>query len=286
MNIRGLHTLLSISQTGSFSVTAEQLNMTLPAVSMQMKALEENLGQVLFDRSARPPRLTSEARAILNDARVILDAQARIRAGSQNAGALLGRYRIGFIPTASVRILPGFLQRVSTEAPKAEFDTTAGLSADLARAVLAGTLEGAVVTGGALPAGLVCEQIAREPMALAVPEGVGNVAISALPDQLPFLQFLPDGGIGRVIDVWLNENTLTPKRRIIFDTVEPIIECLAHGLGYTILPRPDLERYPEKSFLIKDLPGKPISRDVVFISREHTMSAAHRAKILEMMIGG
>jgi len=116
MNIQSLRTLLSISETGSFSETAVLLNMTLPAVSMQMKALEESLGAKLFDRTARPPRMTPEARALLPDIRVILAARARIEAMSQEDNGLRGRYRIGFVPTTSVRLLPGFLKHAQTEA--------------------------------------------------------------------------------------------------------------------------------------------------------------------------
>ena len=283
MNIRSLRTLLSISETGSFSLTAGALNMTLPAVSMQMKALEDSLGQKLFDRSARPPRMTPEARALLPDIRTILDARARIEALSHGSDTLRGSYRIGFVPTTSVRLLPGFLKRAQVDAPSATFETSTGLSASLAKAVLSGRLECAVVTDEDLPEGIRRDQICTESMVLALPDDFETSPLSDLANTLPFLQFLPAGGIGRHIDGWLREARHKPKNRITFDMVEPIIECLSHGIGYTILPRPDLERWPDKPFHIIDLPGKSLTRDLVFISRDTTLNASARAHILAML---
>lgn len=283
MNIQSLRTLLSISETGSFSETAGLLNMTLPAVSMQMKALEESLGAKLFDRTARPPRMTPEARALLPDIRVILAARARIEAMSQEDDGLRGRYRIGFVPTTSVRLLPGFLKQAQSQAPEARFEASTGLSATLCSAVQAGTLDCAVVTDDDLPDRLHCTTISTEDMALALPDGFEGATLSDLPDALPFLQFLPAGGIGRHIDTWLRENRHQPKDRITFDMVEPIIECLSHGIGYTILPRPDLERWPEKPFHIHPLPGTPLTRDLVFVARDGMLGDTARAQILAML---
>ena len=57
-----LKTLLKIKQVQSFAMTAEHLNMTLSAVSMQMKTLEQQLGVSLFDRQFRPPQTDSNGR--------------------------------------------------------------------------------------------------------------------------------------------------------------------------------------------------------------------------------
>lgn len=283
MNIQSLRTLLSISETGSFSTTADMLNMTLPAVSMQMKALEASLGQKLFDRTARPPRMTPEARALLPDVRVILSARARIKAMGQDSDVLRGRFRIGFVPTTSVRLLPGFLKQARLNASEATFEASTGLSATLCSAVQSGTLDCAVVTDDDLPDGLHCTRITTEDMALALPDGFENKYLSALPGTLPFLQFLPAGGIGRHIGTWLRDNKHQPKDRITFDMVEPIIECLSHGIGYTILPRPDLERWPDKPFHIRTLPGTPLTRDLVFVARDGMLADTTRNRILAML---
>ena len=58
MDIKNLYTLIAIADRGSFAEAAVALRLSLSAVSMQMRALEEELGIMMFDRSRRPPVLT------------------------------------------------------------------------------------------------------------------------------------------------------------------------------------------------------------------------------------
>ena len=62
MDLRNLRTLVRIAELGSFSAAAEDLGYTQSTVTMQIKALEEELGAPLFDRIARRVRLTDSGR--------------------------------------------------------------------------------------------------------------------------------------------------------------------------------------------------------------------------------
>ena len=75
MQTRALKNLVKISQVESFLQASDQLNMTLPALSMQMKALETELDVALFDRSVRPPRLTAIGRLVVEKARGIISQE-------------------------------------------------------------------------------------------------------------------------------------------------------------------------------------------------------------------
>ena len=83
--------------------------MTLSAVSTQIKTLEEELGVLLFDRAHRPPRLTPQGHAVCARAEDVLERETALVAECQTGGALAGRFRIGFVATASIRLLPDFL---------------------------------------------------------------------------------------------------------------------------------------------------------------------------------
>ena len=72
MSIRRLRTLLAIAERGTFAAAAADVHVSQAAVSMQMKALEDELGVVLFDRSRRPPALTASAHSLLPKAREIV----------------------------------------------------------------------------------------------------------------------------------------------------------------------------------------------------------------------
>ena len=84
--------------------------MTLSALSMQMKTLESQLGVALFDRAFRPPQLTPLGRQIAQQAGKVVAAQIELQHIAASPEPLSGHFRLGFIPSASVRLLPGFLQ--------------------------------------------------------------------------------------------------------------------------------------------------------------------------------
>src|SRR5690625_7840225 len=72
MDVKSLYTLVSVADRGSFAEAAKALGITLPAVSMQMSALEEELNIQLFDRSRRPPKLTEKGLYLTQRARELM----------------------------------------------------------------------------------------------------------------------------------------------------------------------------------------------------------------------
>ncbi|MEO1331766.1 MAG: LysR family transcriptional regulator, partial [Pseudomonadota bacterium] len=146
MNLRALRTLIEIDRAGSFALAADQLGLTLSAVSVQMKTLEAELGFALFDRTRRPPALTPDGRLAATRARAALREVESIRGIADASGALRGTFRIGFVGTASVRLMPGFLARAAEAYPEARILVASGLSESLIERVRAGELDAAVVT--------------------------------------------------------------------------------------------------------------------------------------------
>lgn len=79
-----LRTLMAVAETGSFSAAGRKLRRVQSAVSQTVQALEETLGVVLFDRSAKTPMLTDAGRVILEDAKHLVDGAARLRARAES----------------------------------------------------------------------------------------------------------------------------------------------------------------------------------------------------------
>ena len=263
MQTRALRTLTRIASVGSFATSAAQLNMTLSAVSMQMKALEAELGASLFDRNFRPPRLTPEGRAVAAQAAKVLAEEDALLDICAPADRLTGLYRLGFVLTASVRLLPGFLRQAADALPAARFEFETGLSETLEARVLAGELDAAVVTAGGSVAGLLHHEVRREALALAAhrklirDDPVETLAMN------PFIQFQPDTGIGTQIAQLM---PITGPR-IVLDSVETIMECVRQGLGVTLMPKPDIERYASADTVVFDMPGVDAIRELVLTTR-------------------
>lgn len=258
MNTRSLRTFRQIASAGSFAAAARQLNMTLAAVSMQMKVLEEELRISLFDRSFRPPRLTVDGRALLPHAEAVLAAEDALRHHCTPDDLLRGQFRLGFVGTASVRLLPGFLKAASREAADAGFSIETGISAQLERRLINGQIDAAVISASSKrPAALRYATLAEESLQLAVPTECAGDSVEALFRALPFLQFSPHSGVGQQIARHVTRlSAYDAKRAILLDSVEAIMECVKEGIGFTLLPLPDIERYADERVRVRD-GGKP-----------------------------
>jgi len=284
MNIRALETLVHLLGQPSFSAVAEARNMTLSAVSMQMKALEEELGASLFDRQSRPPRLTPLGRQVALQARSVLSARDGLQALCQEDQALSGQFLIGFIQTASVRVLPGFLANSRRLAPKASFQFAAGLSETLSDDVADGRLDAAVVTQVEREvAHLRFQRLATEKMVMALPAEHAALPPGALSATLPFIRFRPSSGIGRLISAAIAKAPTKPESELILDSIEGTLECVKLGLGYTVLPEPDVARYADARVVTRSVQGQYPARDLVLVTRDDKTSAMWRDALFALM---
>lgn len=286
MQIRTLETLVEIFTVKSFSKAAELQNLSLSALSMQMKALEEELGAALFDRSFRPPQFTPLGNAVVQQAKKVLFEQYQLINLCGADQPLTGNFRLGIIQSASVRILPNFFSRAETQAPKAKFEFTSGLSQNLSQAVLEGQLDAAIVTRVELDAdsaGLRYDVIASEIMAVATPREYENAGLKELTDNLTFIHFTPTSGIGRLISRALEDIPLQPARTIILDSVEAAVGCVKADLGFTILPQNDILRYGEGEVSLRNIDSPTMVRDLAVVTRSDEHSDHWRNAMIDLI---
>ena len=104
MKFEFMMTLNSVLRHGSFANAADDVGLTASAVSLQMKRLEEYLGQPLFDRSGRSVRPTPLAVELAENVRGALDAMEEAR--TRHAAALTGRVVIGAIRSLQPTMIP------------------------------------------------------------------------------------------------------------------------------------------------------------------------------------
>ena len=96
MELYQLNTFVKIADEGSLTRAAERLFTSQPAISAQLKALEEELGVSLFDRTPRGMQLTAKGRLLYDQALQTLNAAAKLKADAQQLQQeLVGELRIG-----------------------------------------------------------------------------------------------------------------------------------------------------------------------------------------------
>lgn len=131
MELRQIRTFLSVAETLHFGRSAQLLHLSQPALSLQIKALEDELEVKLLDRSRQGTTLT-EAGRIFRDEVVI--ALEQLEVASQKArwtaSGKLGRIRVGFISTAGQEIVPNLIRHFRKLYPGVEFSLRNILTSD------------------------------------------------------------------------------------------------------------------------------------------------------------
>ncbi|APX93732.1 LysR family transcriptional regulator [Halomonas sp. 1513] len=178
-----LRTFVTIAESGSFTRAAQQVFRTPSALSMQIKRLEETLGQPLFVREARQVRLTPEGEMLLGYGRRLLKLNEE--AVTQFlAPALEGRVGFGTTDDVGTRILPGVLAQFARSHPAVHVDVVVGSSASMLQRLDAGELDLILITAGNPGQEPRGEIVHSEPLVWVGREGGVAVQRSPLPVAL------------------------------------------------------------------------------------------------------
>jgi DNA-binding transcriptional LysR family regulator len=268
VSIHSLKTLLVIHDRRSFQAAAHQLNMTLSAVSMQMRQLEEIYEVPLFDRSTRPPSLTRAGTRLAEASLSIVTAYEDLPLLLRSSSPLSGKLALGVIATASIRLLPQVVQHLIMKFPDLQLRIESALSADLMDKVSNGALDAAVVTG---TEGLGNEFAVTTILAEALVLVAANTERRRLSIELlrsrPFIQFQPRTGVGQLIDSFLADRVFEIRQPMVLDSLEAIVELVALNVGVTIIPEPEAKRYGQGRVVWTTDLGRPLSRTLVLITR-------------------
>jgi DNA-binding transcriptional LysR family regulator len=144
-----------VAKLGSFTEAAARLYLTQPAISLQIKALEREVGERLFDRIGRSIRLTSAGEALLKQVEELigkLDEVQRVVDEIKNLDR--GRLRLGASDTTSIYFLPELLKSFRKLHPKIELSITSLMSPEVIRKVLDREIDLGIIT-------LPCESRAK-----------------------------------------------------------------------------------------------------------------------------
>ena len=161
MDMHGLQAFVEVARQGSFSGAAESLFVTQPAISKRVKALEDELGTLLFDRIGRKTTLTEAGRALLPRASQLLDeAEDMRRFASSLSDAVTGSLVMGTSHHIGLHRLPPVLKAFRAAYPSVSLDIRFMDSEQACHAVESGDLELAIVTlPSAVPDNLHVETI-------------------------------------------------------------------------------------------------------------------------------
>ena len=147
MDLDRLRGFVETAREKSFTRAAEKLFLTQPAVSLQVKALEDELGEDLFERRGKQILLTEAGRLLFARAEAILEMADRIRQDMADVGQLrTGRLSIGTSDTNCAYVLPPAVKAFRQAHPGVEIRLTDRMSPEVVRLVLEGAVDFGLAT--------------------------------------------------------------------------------------------------------------------------------------------
>lgn len=125
MELRHFRYFVAVAEELHFGRAARRLNVVQPALSQQVKQLEQLLGVVLLARTKRRVALTEAGRAFLLEARrTLFNAEQSVLAARSAAAGDVGRLRVGYVDLATWSVLPGVLRTYRRRFPRVELVLT------------------------------------------------------------------------------------------------------------------------------------------------------------------
>jgi DNA-binding transcriptional LysR family regulator len=171
MQLRQIRSFLSIAKTLRFGRTAELIHLSQPALSLQIRALEEEVGVRLFERNRRKTTLTAAGLAFRDDAAAALSQlEQAIRRARLAASGKLGLLRIGFVSTAGSELVADIVRQFRELYPEVECSLRNILAGEQVKMLETGSLDIGFLR---LPIGAQWTfdvvTVHREPFVLVVP---------------------------------------------------------------------------------------------------------------------
>ncbi|WKB55982.1 LysR family transcriptional regulator [Eleftheria terrae] len=233
----------AVAEAGSLSVAAESLFIAQPALSKQIRQLEEELGVLLFARHARGVVLTAAGKALLPEVRVQLASMGRLADVARRARSVeKHRLRVGMAPSLAVPVLPELAARLQAQYTDFDMDVRDIPSTEQTEALLADEID----------IGMAC--LLPRHSAVSVACKLDDTLCVALRRQDPrareeslaLQQFVEDRFAGFTEQSWLArgdrpdpafaEAGFQPYVHYEVATVHRVLDLVAAGLAVALLP--------------------------------------------------
>ncbi|NMO14601.1 LysR family transcriptional regulator [Pyxidicoccus fallax] len=243
MELRHLRYFVAVAEELHFARAARRLHIVQPALSMQIKALEEELGTRLLERTRRHVELTEAGRLFLEEARQTLEQAERAARVAKRAGrGELGRIELGYSVNAAYSgVLAGTLKAFRQRAPDIEVRLHELHAFDQREALLEGRIHVGFITapGLRLPPELAGVRVGAWPLMVALPSDHPLARRERIPAKLlveePFVDFT-GAKDEQGLPLMQRLGGFSPRIRYRSTNIMAVISLVAAGFGVALVP--------------------------------------------------
>ncbi|WP_312187053.1 LysR family transcriptional regulator [Leclercia sp.] len=288
LNLDHLVTFRMVISRGSFSGAAEALGISQPAVSLQIRQLEQVFQVRLIERTSRGIKPTP-AGMTLSEHSTKIDAAvgAAVESVSLHSDEITGTVVVGTGATACIHLLPPLLQQLRLRHPLLKVDVRTGNTSDIVRGVEENRIDIGLVT---LPAAGKCLSVSPlgtdEFVVIMEKDLSGRSATPLSPDDLlplPLIIFEPGSGTRSLIDEWFRNAGYAARPVMELGSIEAIKRMVRAGLGYSIVPRMAVDVMEEREGLSLHSMVPPHYRTLGTIMREDRIVSRGINEVLKQL---
>jgi DNA-binding transcriptional LysR family regulator len=263
----------TVAEHLNFRKAAEHLFLTQPAVTLQVKALEDDLGIRLFDRAGNRVSLTPQGSLLLGYATKIAAVVSELELKlSAEDGKVSGELFLGASTTIAQYVLPRLLGAFLDEHPRVQFSLHSGNTGEIVQLLLDGKLSLGLIEGPARDRGIHTELFMQDELVLILPPSYESDHMSRSQLLASNLLMREQGsGSRRVVEIALEKSDLklkSFKKVMNLDSTEAIKSAVEAGLGVGFVSRWAISKELELGALkVTQVPGLTVVRQFSLISR-------------------
>ena len=242
MEIHQLRYFVAVADEGNFSRAAAKVRVAQPSLSQQIRKLEAEIGQRLFDRLPRSVVLTEAGRCFIDYARQILASigDAR-RCVDELKDAVTGKLAVGAIPTIAPYVLPELVRKFHKDYPEVTLELVEDVTDGIIRRVERGELDVALASTCQQSPSLRRESLGHEPLLALVPKAdpLANQTLIELDDlkSQRFLLLHEMHCLSQQVHHLLESRRLRPEIGLAGSQLTTIAHMVAAGIGVSIVPQ-------------------------------------------------
>lgn len=275
--ITQLEYVVAVDQCRHFGRAAAMAHVSQPTLSAQLQKLEDELGAPLFDRRKQPILPTEEGKALIEQARIVLNEVRRLEAmADRESDDLAGEFHLGVIPTVAPFLLPLFLNRFSQSYPRVELYVE-----ELPTDRLIEKLDRDTIHAGILATPLGLTRIEEAPIYYEpLQVYVGENHHLASERRVSRRMLKPEGLWLLSEEHCLREQVIVacgsgdqrgcfPSVHLKGGSLETVVELVSGGQGYTVLPSMAADAIAKRGFegVVIDFNAPMPAREVSLVHR-------------------
>ena len=252
-----------IADLGSFQAAAKNMGLSLSAISLQMKRLEEFAQLKLFDRSKKPPRLTRDGLIYLDKVVAVLKEWQELEPDDMQHQTQKS-LTIGTVHSVLSSFLPSALMAFRNDMPELDIIVRLDESFELEAELQSGAIDVAIISKPSKDmTDIIYHHLKEEDLVLIASSRVtGNNVINIFRDN-PYVRFNRSARVSLKIDKWFEQQGLDITSGMEIDTLEGVIALVYAGLGVSIVPMASSRLFPSD---IKIIPLKDASKREVVLA--------------------